>query len=239
MVTLRLDPISFLQSTSAFMGRHLPQIEVWALNWTADDVLEAMQDRMRTVFDRPTRFTQNAFHVWRATKATRQAVVQERPSVGSRHYLKVQERGGRRPMTALESLIASRVVTDQILQAVIPARGARLDAFGNWSPGERNQALSEIGAQRDQAANSTEVSIARARRRGRAHYFVPTNGGLRPGIWKRVGDQAPVKVATFAQTAPSYSPRLGFEGVVERVYRDRLETNLRRAFARAVQTMRP
>lgn len=237
-LSLTVETADFLSRTEALATRHLPQIEVWALNWTADDVLKAVQGRMRVAFDRPTRWTLGAFHVWRATKATRVAVVQERPSVGRRHYLKVQEAGGARPQTALEKLVAMKVVSSQILTAVIPASGARIDAYGNWSRGERNQALSEIRAQRDSAANATAVSIARARRRGRASYFTPKNGGLSPGIWKRTSAGTLSKVAHFVDRSPVYRPAFEFEGTAARAYRERLAPNLQRAFERALATAR-
>lgn len=236
MFSVTLDQVDFRARTSALVNRHLPQIEVWALNWTGGDVLTGLQDRMRVQFDRPTRWTLNAFHVRWATKAAPTAIVQERPSVGRRHYLKVQESGGARPQTALERLLEARVVSDQILRAAIPTAAARLDAYGNWSTGERNQVLSAIRAQRDQAANATERSTARGARRGRASYFVPRNGGLSPGVWKRTTGGDLSKVLNFAPVAPVYAPRLGFEDVAARIYADRLSVNLARAFRRALDT---
>jgi hypothetical protein len=240
MVTLNMDSASLLRGLNDLDNRHLPQIKVWALNWTADDALKAVQDRMKVVFDRPTRFTLNAFQVWRATKATMEAAVQERPSVGARHYLKIQERGGPRPQTALERLRSEKVATARIIQAVIPVQGrfggAKLDAHGNWSVGERNRVLSQLGAQRDSAANETARS--RARNPGRARYFVPRQG-LPHGVWRRdkPGD-APVMVASFTKAVPKYEGQLGFEGEVTRVYHERIGENLRRAFERAMATAR-
>jgi hypothetical protein len=233
---MEVDVSDFMQKT-AELERRMPRAEIDALNWTAAEALEELQNRMRVTFDRPTRFTLNAFHVWRATPGNRVAAVEERPSVGRRHFLKVQERGGARPMTALERLMSERVVSDLIIRAVVPTSAARLDAFGNWSPGERNQALSGIRAQRDRSANSTPASNARAARQGRASYFTPAHGGLSPGIWRRERGGALAKVATFTQSAPMYQPRLGFETVVERVVRERLERNLRRAMERATRNL--
>ncbi|SDX92106.1 hypothetical protein SAMN04488238_14316, partial [Roseicitreum antarcticum] len=70
---MRLDATDFIRRSGAFVDRQLPQIEVWALNWTADDALAAVQDKMKVEFDRPTRWTLNAFQVWRATKSKRVA----------------------------------------------------------------------------------------------------------------------------------------------------------------------
>lgn len=240
VVSLRVDPSDLLRGLNDLQNRHLPQIEVWALNWTADDALNAVKDRMRVVFDRPTPFTLNAFQVWRATRSNRVAVVQERPSAGRRHFLKVQERGGARPLTGMEKLMAEKVVTAQILRSVIPATGgtfesAQLDAYGNWSRGERNKVLSQLQSQRDAAANETAAS--RRRKKG-ARYFVPRHG-LAPGVYRRdTPDAIPVRVLKFSDKIPQYAPRLDFEGEVTRIYNERLAENLRRAFDRARQTAR-
>ncbi|SDX81560.1 hypothetical protein, partial [Roseicitreum antarcticum] len=235
---MRLDATDFIRRSGAFVDRQLPQIEVWALNWTADDALAAVQDKMKVEFDRPTRWTLNAFQVWRATKSKRVAMVQERPSVARRHYLKVQNKGGARPQTALERLIDDRVISDTIIRAVIPTQNARLNSYGNWSPGERNQVVSSIGAQRSGAASIAAASKTRGRKRGRASYFVPKPGQLSPGIWKRTAGGRLSMVALFDDGAPVYKPRLDFEGAVAKAYREKLEGNLRKAFARAVRTAR-
>ena len=238
---LAVDTTDFLHRTTDLLTRQLPQIEVWAVNWTAYDAQEALKTRMQVVFDRPTRWTLNAFHVWRATKSDRAAVVGERPSMEKRHYLRVQNSGGPRPQTALEALMSYRVVTAQILRTVIPATGggfdgARLDAYGNWSSGERNQLLSSIGAQRDRSANTTPRSARRAR--NRATYFVPQHG-LAPGVYRRRGaDDIPVRVLKFSDKVPVYRPLLDFEGVVAKTYRERLAPNVKRAFERAITTSR-
>lgn len=234
--TMDVDTSDFMRKT-AVLGQRMPRAELDALNWTAMDILEELQGRMKVNFNRPTRFTLNAFHVWRATMANPVAAVQERPSAGRRHFLKVQERGGSRPITALERLISERVVSDQIIRAVVPTSAARLDAYGNWSSGERNQALSGIQAQRDRSANSTPISNARGARLGRASYFTPAHGGLSPGIWRRERGGALAKVATFTQSAPMYQPRLGFETVAEEVARARFARNMRRAMERATRNL--
>jgi len=242
-MTLTADVSDFLRRADDLVTRQLPIIEVWAVNWTAYDAQAALKSRMQVVFDRPTTWTLNAFHVWRARKSSPFATVAPRPSMDSRHYLRVQNAGGARPQTALEKLMSHRVVTDQILRSVLPADGARLNAYGNWSPGERNQALSEIGAQRQDmrrgaSANATSASIARARKRGRDKYFVPKNGGLAPGIWKRNARGDLSQVVFFSDKAPVYQPVLDFEGVVTKAYRERLAPNLQRAFDRALSNPR-
>lgn len=182
-----------------------------AMNDTAYDGLAAMQDEERAVFDRPTPWALNAFMVWRADKRTLQASIRERPSVGRRHFLKVQNTGGARPQTGLEGLLSAKVAITGPFAAAVPTGAARRDAYGNWSAGERNQVLSGIKAQRDVRSNSTAASSKRSRAKGRAQYFVPRPGaGLSPGIYRREGRKA-VKIVNFTASMPSYSRRINFE----------------------------
>lgn len=214
----------------------LPYAAANALNDTAADVLKHIQDRMRVRFDRPTRWTLNAFIVWRASKRNLEAQVKERPSVGRRHYLKVQEQGGSRRKTGLESGLAMNLAYDGVINAVIPTSSARLDGHGNWSSGERNQALSILGAQRDVRSNATVASRKRAK--GRASYFVPKSGSaMAPGIWRRKGTDL-AKVASFTAAMPVYSARLGFHEGAAEVWAARLPVHLDRRLAEAVAAAR-
>ncbi|NEX45195.1 hypothetical protein [Pseudotabrizicola algicola] len=234
-LSIRLDDRAFGRQLSNLERVQLPFAAANALNDTAADALKHIQDRMDVVFDRPTRWTKNALMVWRAKKGNLEAQVKERPSVGSRHYLKVQEAGGVRPQTGVEKLLAGRVAYAGIIAAALPAAGAKLDSYGNWSGGERNQVLSALGAQRDRAANQTEASRKRAK--GRASYFVPKHG-LSPGVFKRTVTGELSKVLTFTTAMPRYDQRLGFYDGVQEVWSDKLPGHLNRRLAEAVASAR-
>jgi hypothetical protein len=234
MFNLRLDGRDFQRRTSQIMSRHLPQAEVWALNWTAQDVVEAMQGRMRVVFDRPTRFALNAFRIQFATKGRRTATVTEKDLQGRRHFLKVQEEGGARPQTGLERMMAAQGDVEG-LRAAVPTSAARLDASGNWSAGERNQAVAQVLAQR---RGGPVASVGGGGRRSGASYFVPRNGGLSPGIWKRTGPGRIAKVVSFTARPARYREKLGFAEEALRVYRTKLPENFQRALRRALSTAR-
>ena len=204
-------------------NEQLPAVTVGALNQTAYDALDAVKEEMVRVFDRPTRWTLNALMVWRATTDNPKAVVQERPSVGRRHYLKVQAHGGQRPETGVERLLKSNLAYSGFIAAVTPAKGARLDRYGNWSPGQRNQLLSGVGAQMDRAANTTAAS--RRRNKGRATFFVPKEGArLSPGVYSRKGDKIE-KVVHFTRSMPTYEKRIDLPSVIERKAAEVFETH--------------
>lgn len=210
----------------------LPFAGAMALNDVAKDVMTHMRERMGLVFDRPTRFTLNAFRMERASKAKLEASVLLKDPVRGRHFLKVEEAGGVRPQTGLEKALSQRLAYDGLIQSVVPAAAARRDAYGNWSPGERNQVLSALGAQLDKAANTTERS--RKRNKGRANYFVPKTG-LSPGVYRRdAPGAAPVKVLNFSESGATYTPRLNFERSAEILWRGRLPEYLARRLEQAV-----
>lgn len=233
--TMDLDHREFDASVTRYLAeveRHLP----FALNDTAQDVVDALSNETRAKFDRPTRFTQNAFYTQRATAKKLEVVVKRKTAVAQKHYLSVQARGGARPQTGLEKALSGVLSLQGPVRSIIPATGgsfeaAKLDAFGNWSTGERNRVLSALGAQRDSAANSTAGSRKRAK--GRASYFVPKHG-LAPGVYRRdTPGGIPVRVLKVSDKAPSYAPIFDFDRVAEKTYEARLAFHVKRQMERA------
>ncbi|OWJ69833.1 hypothetical protein CDV50_16060 [Haematobacter massiliensis] len=233
MIELTLDDGGFQKALRQLATKDVAIAATWAINDTAADVLGKVQANVRERFDRPTRFTQNAFAVVKKARPNElEAVVGERPSVSQRHYLKVQERGGQRGMTGTEKLISLATPTNMDIRGVLPADEAKLDAFGNWSSGERNRALSAIRAQRDVTANTTIAS--KKRHKTRATYFIPRTG-LTPGIYRKDSTGAIGIVAVFTSKVPTYRRRLGFMDGAEEAYRTRLPLHLRRTLARMAE----
>lgn len=211
MIKLDGNIAAFERSLSETAREVFPACIVMALNDTAQDNLDALRKSMEQEFDRPTRWTLNAFMVWRAGRGKWVARVQERPAMGRRHYLRVQASGGVRPNTAIETLMKSHIAVEGDFNIITPAKGAKLDANGNWSPGQRNQVLSALGAQRDRAANATARSKARSKGK-RLDYFVPKPGsGLKPGVYARGSDGQMTKVLNFSPNGANYESRFPFE----------------------------
>lgn len=223
-----IDVINLPQVQQALQDiakNHVPEATYRALNDTAYDSLDFIQEGMREAFENPTPFTLKAFMVWRATLRDPRAEVLERRSVGPLHFLKVQSTGGIRPNTGLEKLLRAKVGNSGYIAAVTPGPAAKLDAFGNWSNGERNQALSGIKAQKDATANTTARSRALAKNRGRASYFVPgPDSSLSDGIYRRRGSRGrPEKVLNFTSSVPSYQKRVDFRAIVEKTVKEAYE----------------
>lgn len=230
--SLRLDVGPFTAALSALAGRDVQIAGIWALNDTAADVHAHVADRMEVVFDRPTRFTKNAFMVVKARSGHLEAAVEQRAASGARHYLRVQEEGGPRGQTGFEKALSRSLAYEGAVQSLIPGEHARLDAYGNWSRGERNQVMSQLQVQRDKAANETAAS--RKRKPRRARYFVAAKG-LAPGVYRRdeIGGAA-LRVLKISDKVPVYQQRLGFyEGAAD-VFAARLPQHMSRTLGRMI-----
>lgn len=237
MLTLTLDDSGLQRAVGDLVARQMPYAEMMALNQTAVAVLDDVQRRMPQVFDRPTPWTRNAFMVTYATKATLQAEVGLKPDADRKQYLRIEEGGGYRPQTGLERLLSFKLPYEGYLRSVLPGDNAQLDAYGNWSAGQRNKVLSALQAQSDPFNNTPSAAL---RQKGRTRYFVPRRG-LTPGIYARKSgarrDDIQV-IAIFSERAPVYHPRLGFFTNAQKVFEAQLPDRLRTALAQALATAR-
>lgn len=214
--------------------RQWPYALARGINETGKVVLEENRKAMGAVFDRPRAFTLNAFWWKPATKARPEGSLQRKDMIGRRHYLEVQEDGGARPHTGIESLLAARYPG---VGFVTPAKGAPLDGSGNLSGGTVQRMLSQLGAQRDATANQTEASKARAGR-SRPTYFVPRRGQLSPGVWHRQG-KVLKRLLTFNVKPPAYRARLKFFERAERIGARVLPGKLAEALTAALASRKP
>lgn len=212
-LSITLDTAGF---DPAAVARQLPFAAAKALNALAGKVKAAEVQDMKAVFDRPTPWTLNALTVAPpATKSRLSVTVKTKDSIGKRHYLAVEVAGGARPQTGFERFTAPKLPVPGHVQAILPADNARLDQYGNWSRGQRNQVLSGLKAWLDPLNNATPRSQKRGRKRGRATYFVPQHG-LPPGIYSRSATGQLGIVAAFSDKPPVYRPRFDFYGVAHR-----------------------
>lgn len=209
-MTFKLDTREFDKMVASLTGRDAAIALSRALNDAGKDALKHVEDRMMVIFDRPTPFAKKAFTIRGAKPQNLEVTIFERPDAGSKHFLKVQERGGARPQTGVERLFNTRMAYDGNIRTVVPASAALLNQYGNWKTGERNRVLSAVQAQSDRMMNSTKVS--KVKNRNAKQFFVPRPGSkLSPGVWKRTSKKAKLqKVLHFSDTVPMYQPRLGF-----------------------------
>lgn len=212
MLTISGSADALIRQLDDVQKRQIPYALSRALNDTAKDIVEAERVHMGSVFDRPTRWTLNAFYVKRSSKTKLVATVERKSAVGRRFYLEVQAEGGTRPKTGLERAMTYRLKYAGDIQAVTPASGMRMTAAGNMSPAMVQRVMSAVQVQLDAAQNTTRSSRRRAK--SRAQYFVPRPGSkLSPGVWERRGKRTLRKVMHFTSAAPRYQVRFRFDEV--------------------------
>lgn len=215
---------------------HVPFATALALTWTANDMKAEHARLLPLVFDRPTRFTMNSLQVTPATKQRQRASVffkESNTHKYGRHYLMPQVQGGTRPHKRFEYWLIRKGIMESD-EFAVPARGVKLDAFGNISPGTIVQILSQLEAGPD----ATQWQTKRSRRRAgptRTVYFVPmTNGGWKRGVYRRAGRRIE-PVLLFLKNV-RYEARYQFFDVSRQVAEARLPQNFRDALARAFAT---
>ncbi|MGV8987803.1 MAG: hypothetical protein ACOH2H_16135 [Cypionkella sp.] len=237
-LSIKAETDKFAAALSAVATKQLPYALSRALNDTAQDVLTDNKRLMESVFDRPTPYTLGAFMVRNAKPDALQSTVEQKSQASTRNYLRTEEQGGARKQTGLDKLLSMRIAYAGHLWGVIPGDGAKLDRYGNWSSGERNQVLAILKAMRDGSANETSRSRKRAGGK-RAQYFVSPPQFKTPGVWKRVpGLKQPQLVLLFVASAPGYQSRLPFHDNAERVARERFPINFANRFNSALASAR-
>lgn len=211
-----------------------------ALNHTANQARLALQDEVKTVFDRPTKFTIDAFRVIHA-KPNRPAaavfVKDEKDGMSKgfapEDWFKPQSYGGSRELRRSEQILQKAGILPAGMYAV-PGAGARLDAHGNMSRGQIQQILSGLMQAESRSGYTANASSSRrSLRKGHAAaFFVIRKHGKAVGIAER-RDKAVRMVLVFVRS-PEYSQRFDFEGTVERVADESLEANIDTAIAKAL-----
>lgn len=224
--------------------KQLPFATAVALNDVAADLMELNKRTMEREFDRPTRWTVNAFHFQRATKSRQFVVIHRKTAAARKDYLLRQAEGGARPQTGLERLLNTRLAYSGQVGFVVPTKHVKRDRHGNIQSGELQRILSGLRAQNDGAQNETAASAKRQRARAKSgknagRYFVMREGAkASPGVWMRKGKAAPVKVLAFTSKTPRYKKRFSFYPSMQRATAKLLPRAFAKAMAGAVATAR-
>lgn len=218
-----------------------------------DDVVKEMQ----RAFDRPTRWTLNAFRVALGKERMQGGIM--RPEAGGEisarvevkdgywyradNYLQTQIEGGARKRKAFENAL-QRVGVLPAGWFAVPGQSAKLDAHGNHSPGEIRQILSWFDAAELVAGSRQNMRDAgRDKRRkgtrkkyGFEYFAVQPNarrGGLRPGIYRRtfMGLGGRIEPIMIFVRSTAYGKRFKFNEVASQTVRREFKPRLERALA--------
>jgi len=194
-----------------------------ALNDTAFDARGSLNGATRQYLNNPVKFTQNAFRVAKATKATLSATVY--PERLRRRYLRFAVEGGDRPQKGFERKFLGEIVGSRQIPSdaqFMPTSLVKLTAQGNVS-------LATI--------RSIQKGLSTTNSRGGFFIGTPRGGDRPPGIYRRSRKQLfPYFIATENQG--SYRPRFPIDEVAGRVIQRRFDGYFETALARAVATAR-
>lgn len=234
---------------------------VSAINNLAFEARELEQREMLDVFDRPKPFTLKSVRVIKASREQEQiAARMEIDNMGTESdtpaakYLRAQvSGGGHRRLKRFERALRSVGVLPPDMYA-IPASGARLDAYGNISPGQIIQILSYFRAFPDVGFRSNMTDKGRARlaaKRSRKNaaagisYFVGRPGGSRSnsypeGVWQRThfAHGSSLKPVLIFVKSVKYEDIFDFGYVAEQAARKRLPALFAEAVGKAMATAR-
>lgn len=186
---------------------------------------------MRKVFRSPVDYTINSLRVEPSTKDTLRArvMVKDKASgVAPENYLQPEVQGGGRKHKGAEMAMRYAGVLSPS-QFAMPGAGLSLDASGNVKGSEVRTILSALKKIRG-GVGAKGQAAGRGRKLANDLFVGKPNGGNRPdGIWRREGKR--LRALFVFTSAPDYSQRLNFDGVVQRVALDRFRPEFEKAVA--------
>jgi hypothetical protein len=206
------------------LQKQIPFAMAGALNDVMYASRTAIMGEMAKVFDRPTPYVLRSLRYRKASKSDLAFELWSEEfgrTFTPAQVLQAEITGGGRPMKRSEIALGSYWV---------PGEGAKLDRYGNVRGADISAMLSALKLSNDPMQNRTRRSRAKAVRRGALrNYF--RQGNI---IYLRNGRRiAPFLVLT---KAPSYHPRLAFEGKVTEILKSGFAEAFKVRFGRAVET---
>jgi hypothetical protein len=159
-----------------------------AFGWVMPEIKAAISE----AFDRPTPYTLNStkFEIT-STNPPIITIYLRQPDRMGRHYLTAQVEGGERAAKGFERALG--------IGYLMPASGAKLNKYGNISPGQLRQILSVLGNKGAGGYSFALTSKSSKRNKKQRDYFQVPDGddpGLHPGIWRRKAIGKAVKTGT-------------------------------------------
>jgi hypothetical protein len=240
--TITFDADDLIEDLDIIRRVQMPFVASWALNQLGPQIRRFHQVEMTRNFNNPVPFTTNSVR-WGAngyqpwTRSTKQKLemgiwISEDGAKGQdpARYLfpQVQESGrGRKQVYVTRFSKALR--RQGILESgeyALPIRGsraARLNSYGNISPGQYTQVLYSIGAMTDFIARKAGQS---KRGPSKEYFAVPSlpqpgakRSNLNPGIYRRKGENISMLFKTLP-SPPDVTPKYNFYDLTEDLARD-------------------
>ena len=221
----------------------VPYATALALTRSAQAAQARVKEEIPRVFDRPNPLTQRSVRILMTRKGETVAKVylQDEAAKGTPpvRYLFAEVEGGQRNETRFERALRFAGLLPAGM-AVVPGKGAPLDAYGNVRNGVATAVLGQLQANAHSGVNENETKGSKKRAGAkRARYFMgrPGGGRLPLGIYQRLAHGVkPIYIVI--QQLPSYRPRLRFYELVEVVIRAKFAGLFKEALDQAMRTAR-
>ncbi|WP_325065248.1 hypothetical protein [Pseudomonas xionganensis] len=249
-----------LQTLDRLEREQLPFAAALALTRTAQEIQKGLRSEIETVFDRPTRATLNSLYLQPATKEKMEARVwikdgrstnaagnlvgkegQWGKGRAASTWLNPQVYGGGRGDKGFEKMLRRKGALGPG-QYVVPGEKLGLDQYGNIGRGNLNKILSGAQLFTQEGYNANATDSVRSRRKGNRRYFLIRKGSRPIGVAERLGrgqgSRNNIRIVLAFVRRPTYSQRLDFFGVAEKIAKDQLPVQFELALARALGTRR-
>lgn len=229
-------------------GSQIPFAQSLIANRLAQKVKANELSVAKSRFDRPTPWTMNSLQLKPGNKHKPEARVWFRQfapkGTAPDKYLQPEVFGGERSPKRMEKAMQAMGYLKPG-QFLVPAQGAKLDAYGNMKRGQVVQILSAFRAFSGVGFNANASGSTRSQRKqsksGANQYFFGEVGG-ELGIWQRVRSAfgmgaRPVMIVT--DDAPRYSVRFAFFKIAENTVAANYERVATKAVDEVLRTARP
>lgn len=194
---------------------------------------------MRRVFNNPTPYAVNSMFVQPSTKDTLSARVMVKNTAGRgvvpENFLFPEVAGGNRKNKGFETWLRYSGFLGAG-EFAIPARDAKLDAYGNVSGSETKRLMAALGGSGGKTTfklNAKGKKVIDKRGAFGGGVFVGSIGnarGAKGGIWQRDGKRLKMLFA-FTSKTPVYRQRLDFTAVVQKTAEDNFKNEFSAAAA--------
>lgn len=223
---------------SNIQRKEIPFAVELALNKTARGLKSAQSKEMRSVFNKPVRWTLNSLMYRRAFKkdtpinAQVYFKVDAAKGTPAHKYLSPQIYGGSRNQKRHEVLL-SRKLGATIFTT--PGDDAPVNAAGNITGGNYTRILAAVQAFEEVGFQGNTTTKSKRRNKAVRGYYVAKKNGRAVGIRQRVGGTSK-KILNFKEQSPNYKKRYDFFGLGKRYINKNLPQNFRSALRYAIRT---
>lgn len=222
--SVKADVHRAIRKLDAAAKKQVPFATAFALTRTAQKAQSVATDELRRSFISPMPQTQRSIFIVPAKKATLTAVVGIKDKAPSRgiapaKYLQAQLAGGQRVPKRVELALIHEGVLPMGMR-VVPARGQKLDRFGNL-PGLLYKRI------------LADLRFVGPRARAARFFVVPPGEEAHPGIYQEsgVGRLRKAKAVLLFVGAARYTVKFPFETIVHRA----VQTHFPREFDNAMR----